>query len=84
MFESDSRQRMISLRVSEAEYKVLKAEYKKYGLASVSDLARLAIRQLIEVASTEQDVGARINLVEARLNILEARVLDHEFSAVAR
>ncbi len=74
MFDSSSRQRMISLRVTDFEYKLLKAEYRKHGFSSVSDLARLAIRQLIETTDPDRDMEMRIKEIEHRLEIVEAGI----------
>jgi len=65
---------MISLRLSEAEYDALKAQYRSQGARSVSDLARLAIQQVIKSPGTKCECETKLNELDARLNILETRV----------
>jgi len=48
--DSDPRTRMISLRLSEGQYEILKTRYRTYGARNVSDLARLALQRIMDVS----------------------------------
>ena len=52
MLDPDRRKKMISLRLSEEEYELLKASYHTHGARNVSDLARQALQR-----SEERRVG---------------------------
>ena len=47
MPDSDHRRKMISLRLSEVEYEVLKTHYRTYGARNISELARLALQRIV-------------------------------------
>ncbi len=47
MHSTDSRQKMISLRLSQVEYEVFKAQYRAAGARNMSELARLALQRLV-------------------------------------
>jgi hypothetical protein len=53
MADSKRRKKMISLRLSEAEYEVLKKDYRIYGARNVSDLARLALQRIMHGALSQ-------------------------------
>jgi hypothetical protein len=69
---------MISLRLSEVEYKGLKAHYKTLGARNVSDLARLALQQIMQETRTDNaaarmaDLNDRLQTVEDQLSLLMA------------
>jgi len=66
---------MISLRLSETEYQSLKKHYRNYGARNVSDLARLALRRILdESLAYESDILARIDLLDERVALLESRL----------
>jgi hypothetical protein len=66
---------MISLRLSEGEYDVLKARYRAYGARNVSDLARLALEQIMTVSGNPvDDTAAKLAQFEERLRTLESTV----------
>jgi len=66
---------MISLRLSEGEYEVLKARYRTYGARNVSDLARLALEQALSAPdSPHNTTTAKLAEFDARLHALESRI----------
>ena len=81
MSDSDCKNKMISLRLSEAEYKALKSKYRVYGARNVSDLARLALQYIMrqspdghgnlldKLAAHDE----RLNRVESELMLLQGR-----------
>jgi hypothetical protein len=74
MSDSKRRKKMISLRLSEAEYEVLKKDYRIYGARNVSDLARLALQRIMTESVSHQD-GCAPKLVDLdhRVLALESR-----------
>jgi hypothetical protein len=74
MSDFDSRKRMISLRISEAEYKALKSCYRTYGARNVSDLTRLALQQIMEQAPNTADLSETLAALDERLRRLESHV----------
>lgn len=70
---SESRSRMISLRLSEGEYEALKSQYRSCGARSISEFARLALQRVVlEPAAAENDVAAKLAELDSRVHILEA------------
>ncbi len=66
---------MISLRLSEVDYEVLKTRYRAYGARNVSDLARLALQRLMTgVAAPQGDVIARLSELDGRVHALESTI----------
>ena len=47
MLDPDRRKKMISLRLSEEEFELLKANYHTHGARNVSDLARQALHHIM-------------------------------------
>ena len=47
MLDPDRRKKMISLRLSEEEYELLKTSYHTHGARNVSDLARQALHHIM-------------------------------------
>jgi len=66
---------MISLRLSDAEYEVLKKYYRAYGARNVSDLARLALQRIISGPAESQDgFAAKLADLDGRVHALESRL----------
>jgi hypothetical protein len=66
---------MISLRLSDAEYEVLKSHYHSYGARNVSDLARLALQRIMIGSTGTQDaLLAKVAELDDRVQILESYV----------
>jgi hypothetical protein len=74
MLDSNPRTRMISLRLSEGEYEILKTRFRIYGARNVSDLARIALEQIMSQSAVPQDTGAKLAELDERLNALESIV----------
>ena len=66
MSDTDRRRKMISLRLSEVEYEVLKAHYRTYGARNISELARLALHRIMNGAAGPHDDIGRSAGIEAR------------------
>lgn len=65
---------MISVRISEAEYEALKTHHRNYGARNVSDLTRLALRQILEQPPNHPDIAASLAAFGDRLDRLESQV----------
>jgi hypothetical protein len=66
---------MISLRLSEVEYEVLKTQYRICGARTVSELARLALQRFVsEVATPPEGFGARLSELDQRVRTLESHL----------
>jgi hypothetical protein len=75
MTDSDRRSKMISLRLSEEEYELLKARYRTYGARNISDLARLALRRIMTgSADSPDDFFAKLTALDERVHTLESRI----------
>jgi hypothetical protein len=75
MLDPDRRRKMISLRLSEAEYELLKTHYRTYGARNISDFARLALQRIATGSAVSQnDFAAKLSEFDARLNTLESHV----------
>ncbi len=80
MATPDRRTKMISLRLSELEYDILKTRYHEYGARNVSELARIALRRIIAGADAQQgalaeqiaELDGRLHAVESQLRISRA------------
>ncbi|MGP8246919.1 MAG: hypothetical protein ACLQVN_20675 [Bryobacteraceae bacterium] len=69
------KNKMISLRLSEDEYALLRARYSSYGARNVSDLARLALDRIMGKAPpSDAELLARVNEMNLRLNAVEQHV----------
>jgi hypothetical protein len=68
----DSKNRMISFRLSEEEFDRFRAICFNYGVRSVSELARTAINKLLEepAQAQEQSLASRVADLEGRIRIL--------------
>ena len=75
MLDPDRRKKMISLRLSEEEYELLKSRYHTYGARNVSDLARQALQHMMTGSPAPQhDFAAELAALDHRLHTLESRV----------
>ena len=76
MPDSDHKSKMISLRLSEVEYDVLRTRYRAYGTRNVSELARLALQRIVADSPGSQDgFAAKLSEMEDRIRRLESHVL---------
>jgi hypothetical protein len=80
---------MISVRLSDVEYEVLKTHYRTYGARNVSDLARLALQRIMTGSAASQDgFAAKLAELDHRVHALESQlgmtpVLSNAYSSVA-
>ena len=72
---------MISLRLSEEEFELLKTRYHTYGARNVSELARLALQRIMNgtpdmsASPGPQDgFAAKLSALDERLHQLESQV----------
>ena len=64
---------MISLRLSEVDYELLKTQYRTYGVRNVSELARLALQRMMAApVSSPDDFAAKLAELDDRVNALES------------
>lgn len=70
--------RMISIRLSDEEYTGLKTLCVERGARSVSDLAREAMNQVLNLTPGENGRGVdqRIQELQSRLNLLDRRLTE--------
>jgi hypothetical protein len=82
MLDPDRRKKMISLRLSEEEFELLKARYHSYGARNVSELARLALQHIMtESPGPQHNFATQLAELDERVHALEASVsllLEHE------
>ena len=75
MLDPDRRKRMISLRLSEEEFELLKTRYHTYGARNVSDLARQALQHIMTGSPRPQhDFAAELTQLAGRIHALETSV----------
>ena len=75
MLDPDRRRKMISLRLSQTEYELLKTQYRTYGARNVSDLARLALQRIMSGSGRSQDnFAAKLAELDNRVHALESHV----------
>jgi hypothetical protein len=75
MLDPDRRRKMISLRLSEVEYEVLRTHYRTYGARNVSELARLALQRMMSGPAASQDAfAAKLVELDNRVHTIESRV----------
>jgi len=90
MPDSDRRRKMISLRLSEVEYEVLKTHYRTYGARNISDLARLALQRIMTGPDTSHDgFAAKLAELDGRVQALESqfqmiRLRSNPYSSAAK
>ena len=66
---------MIGFRLTGMEYQALKTQFRRHGASSVSDLARLAIQQVINPsAGPSNEVTVKLREFDTRLHALGALV----------
>jgi hypothetical protein len=78
MLDPDRRKEMISLRLSEEEFELLKTRYHTYGARNVSELARVALQRMmtgpaaIEGGFTEKlaDLDSRVHALESEISLI--------------
>jgi hypothetical protein len=75
MSDTEPRKRMISLRLSDVEYEILKAHYRSCGARNVSDLARLALQRIVSGPTPSPDaVAAKLAELDGRIYALESLI----------
>lgn len=75
MSDPNCRKKMISLRLSQVEYQILKTQYRAHGARNVSDLARLALQRIMKDSFESQDpVAAKMAELDQRVHALESQV----------
>ena len=82
MLDPDRRKKMISLRLSDEEYELLKASYHNHGARNVSDLARQALHHIMSgspVPTTgslapQPDFSSKLSELDHRVHTLESHV----------
>ena len=75
MLDPDRRKKMISLRLSEEEFELLKASYHTYGARNVSDLARQALQRIMTgPTAPPEDYTKKVSELDGRVHALEASV----------
>ena len=75
MSDSESKKRMISLRLSEAEYSALKTQYRAYGARNVSDMARLALQRVMrDEPDTRGAFSDKLAVHDVRLSRVESQI----------
>jgi len=75
MPDSDHRSKMISLRLSEVEYEVLKTHYRTHGARNISELTRLALHRIVTDPAGPQDgFAAKLSALDERVRQLESQV----------
>jgi hypothetical protein len=86
MPDSDRRRKMISLRLSEVEYEVLRTQYRTYGARNVSDLARLALQRIMTGSAAPRDgFAAKLAELDERVHALESQLgISDPYAPVAK
>jgi hypothetical protein len=82
MLDPDRRKKMISLRLSEEEFELLKTRYHTYGARNVSDLARQALQHILAGSlgpmtgspAPQHDFAAELSELDDRVHTLETSV----------
>ena len=75
MLDPDRRKKMISLRLSEEEFELLKARYHTYGARNVSDLARQALQHIMTGSPAPQPgFAVKLSELDDRVHALETSV----------
>jgi hypothetical protein len=73
MADYDTRRKMISLRLSEAEYDGLKTHCHTHGARNVSELARLALQRIMIGSAASQDAfAAKLAELDDRVHAIES------------
>jgi hypothetical protein len=75
MPDPNGRKKMISIRLSEVEYELLKKQHRTYGARNVSDLARLALQRIMNGSAAFQDsIAAKLAELDDRVHALETKI----------
>ena len=74
MAESKRKSKMISLRLSSAEYEALRAIHVSFGARSVSDFARQAMRKVIAGGAPQTVPATGIETIDGKVDSLNQRV----------
>jgi hypothetical protein len=75
MSDFPHKRKMISVRLSEVEYELLKTQYRTYGARSVSDLARLALEHIMTGPAASKDgLAEKVARLDDRVHTLESQV----------
>ena len=75
MSDPERKRKMISLRLSDAEYAILKSQYRTHGARNISDLARLALQQIMQSSAQPQDAFVpKLADLEDRVHALQCQV----------
>lgn len=78
MLDPDRRKKMISLRLSEEEFELLKTRYHTYGARNVSDLARQALKHILTGSPGPQnDFAKKLAELDHRVDALESQIVVH-------
>ena len=85
MLDPDRRKKMISLRLSEEEFELLKTRYHTYGARNVSDLARQALQHILTGSSgTQNDFAKKLAELDDRVHALESHIVAHSLAATVK
>ena len=68
------RERVLSIRISDEEFRSLHALYLTTGARSVSDLAREALAKLVDGAGTNGQLLASVSELQERMQNLQGEV----------
>lgn len=75
MSDFERKKKMISLRLSDAEYQSLKSQYRTHGARNISDLARLALQQIMQASAAPKDsFDVKLAILEDRVQALESEI----------
>jgi hypothetical protein len=78
MYETDRKNKIITIRLSKDEYDALKSKYDKYGARNLSDLARLAFQKILHGPETQAaqelaDLAIRVRQLESQMALILER-----------
>ena len=75
MADSKRKSKMISLRLSSAEYDALRAIYGSYGTRSVSEFARQAMQKVISAEAPQTTIiKMRLDELDGKMTVLDREV----------
>jgi hypothetical protein len=85
MLDPDRRKKMISLRLSEEEFELLKTRYHTYGARNVSDLARQALQRIMTGSPGPQnEFVKKLAELDDRVHALESHLAAHCVAATVK
>lgn len=70
----DRKSKIISIRLSDEEYRAVKSRYRTHGAHNISDLARIALQRLLEAACSEDQTARDLGALAARVQTLESQM----------